>query len=75
MKKQTGLSVSSLHITQIKRKCELDIGQNYNLSKNNDAKVPQCLPEKEMVNRVALEYFNEIYLNQAYFEKIFESPK
>lgn len=70
-----GLSVFSLYIAQIKKKCGLDVGQNYNLAKNDDAKVPQCLPEKEMVNRVALEYFNEIYLNQAYFEKIFESPK
>ena len=29
----TGLKVSSLYISQIKRKCGLDVGQNYNLSK------------------------------------------
>lgn len=40
MKKQTGLSVSSLYITQIKKKCGMDVGQNYNLAKNDDAKVP-----------------------------------
>ena len=35
----TGLKVSSLYISQIKRKCGLDVGQNYNLSKKEDAKV------------------------------------
>ena len=34
----TGLKVSSLYISQIKRKCGLDVGQNYNLSKKEDAK-------------------------------------
>ena len=43
----TGLKVSSLYISQIKRKCGLDVGQNYNLSKKEDAKVPKCPPEKE----------------------------
>ena len=36
-----GLKVSSLYISQVKRKCGLDVGQNYNLSKKEDAKVPQ----------------------------------
>ena len=36
----TGLKVSSRYISQIKRKCGLDMGQNYNLSKKEDAKVP-----------------------------------
>lgn len=34
-----GLKVSSLYISQVKRKCGLEIGQNYNLSKKEDAKV------------------------------------
>ena len=42
-----GLKVSSLYISQVKRKCGLDVGQNYNLSKKENAKVPQCPPEKE----------------------------
>src|SRR5699024_324564 len=42
----TGLKVSSLYISQIKRKCGLDVGQNYNVSKKENAKVPQCPPEK-----------------------------
>lgn len=29
----SGLKVSSLYISQVKRKCGLDVGQNYNLSK------------------------------------------
>ena len=37
----------SLYISQNKRKCGLDVGQNYNLSKREDAKVPQCPLEKE----------------------------
>ena len=37
-----GLKVSSLYISQVKRKCGLDVGQNYNLPKKEDAKVPQC---------------------------------
>ena len=53
----TGLKVSSLYISQIKRKCGLDVGQNYNLSKKEDAKVPQCLPEKEVAIREAFNYF------------------
>ena len=53
----TGLKVSSLYISQIKRKCGLDVGHNYNLSKKEDAKVPQCPPEKEVAIREAFNYF------------------
>ena len=56
----TGLKVSSLYISQVKRKCGLDVGQNYNLSKKEDAKVPQCPPEKEAAIRDALKYFQMI---------------
>lgn len=55
-----GLKVSSLYISQVKRKCGLDVGQNYNLSKKEDAKVPQCPPEKEKAIQDALEYFKMI---------------
>ena len=57
---QTGLKVSSLYISQIKRTCGLDVGQNYNLSKKEDAKVPQCPPEKEAAIMEALKYFQMI---------------
>lgn len=55
-----GLKVSSLYISQVKRKCGLDVGQNYNLSKKEDAKVPQCPPEKEAAIVEALKHFGMI---------------
>lgn len=55
-----GLKVSSLYISQVKRKCGLDVGQNYNLSKKEDAKVPQCPPEKEVAIMDALKHFQMI---------------
>ena len=47
MLEKHGLKVSSLYISQIKRKCGLAVEQNYNLSKKENAKVPQCPLEKE----------------------------
>lgn len=55
-----GLKVSSLYISQVKRKCGLDVGKNYNLSKKEDAKVPQCPPEKEAAIMEALKHFQMI---------------
>ena len=55
-----GLKVSSLYISQVKRKCGLDVGQNYNLSKKEDAKVPQCPPEKEAAIMEAIKHFQMI---------------
>ena len=55
-----GLKVSSLYISQVKRKCGLDVGQNYNLSKKEDAKVSQCPPEKEAAIMDALKHFQMI---------------
>ena len=55
-----GLKASSLYISQVKRKCGLDVGQNYNLSKKEDAKVPQCPPEKEAAIMDALKHFQMI---------------
>ena len=55
-----GLKVSSLYISQVKRKCGLDVGPNNNLSKKEDAKVPQCPPEKESAIMEALKHFGMI---------------
>lgn len=55
-----GLKVSSLYISQVKRKCGLEIGQNYNLSKKEDAKVPKCPPEKEAAIIDALRHFGVV---------------
>lgn len=55
-----GLKVSSLYISQVKRKCGLDVGQNYNLPKKEDAKVPQCPPDREAAIMDALKHFQMI---------------
>ncbi len=52
-----GLKVSSLYISQVKRKCGLEVGENYNLPKSEDAKVPTYQPEKEKAIMAALEHF------------------
>ena len=44
---QTGLKVSNLYIAQIKKKCGLGVGKNFNLPKSENAKQPKCTPEKE----------------------------
>ena len=56
----TGLKVSSLYISQVKRKCGLEVGKNYNLPKSVDSKQPQCPPEKEKAIREAFKYFGMI---------------
>ena len=58
---RSGLKVSSLYISQVKRKCGLDVGKNYNLPKSEDARqAPTCPPEKEEAIREALQYFGMI---------------
>ena len=57
---QTGLKVSSLYISQVKRKCGLDVGKNYNKPKSEDSKQPQCPPEKEEAIMSALRHFGVI---------------
>ena len=52
-----GLKVSSLYISQVKRKCGLEVGENYNLAKSENAKVPTCPPEKEKSIMAALEHY------------------
>ena len=54
------LKVSSLYISQIKRKCGLEVGQNYNLSKSENPKVPNCPPEKEAAIMDALKHFQMV---------------
>lgn len=57
---QTGLKVSSLYIAQIKKKCGLDVGENFNLSKSENARQPQCTPEKEEAIMQAFKHFGMI---------------
>lgn len=54
---QTGLKVSSLYIAQIKKKCGLDVGENFNLAKSENARQPKCTPEKEEAIMQAFKHF------------------
>lgn len=55
-----GMKVSSLNIAQVKRKCGIELGENYNLPKSEDAKQPQCPKEKEEAIMEALRTFQMI---------------
>ena len=55
--KEFCLKVSNLYISQIKRKCGIEVGENYNLPKTENPKVPQCPKEKEDAIKAALKYF------------------
>ena len=57
---QTGLKVSSLYIAQIKKKCGLDVGENFNPAKSENARQPQCTPEKEDAIMQAFRHFGII---------------
>lgn len=57
---QAGLKVSSLYIAQIKKKCGLDVGENFNLPKSENARQPQCTPEKEEAIMQAFKHFGLI---------------
>ena len=56
----SGLKVSNLYISQIKRKCGIEVGKNYNLPKSEDSRQPMCPPEKEKAIREAFKYFGMI---------------
>ncbi len=57
---QTGLKVSSLYIAQIKKKCGLDVDENFNRAKSDNARQPQCTPEKEDAIMQAFRHFGII---------------
>ena len=54
---QTGLKVSSLYIARIKKKCGLDVGENFNLKKSENARPPQCTSGKEEAIMQAFKHF------------------
>ncbi|HKM03934.1 MAG TPA: 23S rRNA (uracil(1939)-C(5))-methyltransferase RlmD, partial [Lachnospiraceae bacterium] len=58
--KENGLKVSNLYISQIKRKCGLEVGENYNLAKSEDAKQPNCPEEKEKAIVDAMKHFGMV---------------
>ena len=57
---KTGLKVSSLYISQVKRKSSLEVGKHYNMAKSEDAKQPQCPKEKEEAIMDAFKHFGLI---------------
>ena len=58
--KEYGFKVSSLYISQIKRKCGIEIRENYNLPKSEDSRQPKCPLEKETAIVEALKHFGMI---------------
>ena len=55
-----GMKVSNLYISQVKRKCGIEMGKNYNLPKNVDSRQPQCPEDKESAIVEALKHFKMI---------------
>ncbi len=55
-----GMKVSSLNIAQVKRKCGLELAENFNLPKSENARQPQCPKEKEEAIMKALKVFQMI---------------
>ena len=56
----SGLKVSSLYIAQVKQKHGIIERENYNKPKSENAKQPQCPPEKEKAITEALRHFGMI---------------
>ncbi|NGL83468.1 23S rRNA (uracil(1939)-C(5))-methyltransferase RlmD [Streptococcus equi] len=55
-----GFKVSTLYIAQIKKKCGIELRENYNKSKKEKQVIPQCTPEKEDAIMDALRHFKMI---------------
>ena len=55
-----GLKVSTLYIAQVKKKCGIELRENYNKSKKEKYFSPQCTPEKEDAIMDALRHFKMI---------------
>ena len=53
----TGLKVSNLYIAQVKQKYGIIERENYNKPKSENARQPQCPPEKEKAIKDALKHF------------------
>ena len=60
MQLKYGFKVHPAYIAEVKRLVGLDVGQNYNLSKKENAKVPKCPPEKEAAIMETLKFFGMI---------------
>ena len=52
-----GMKASNLYISQVKRKCGIEMGKNYNYE---DSRQPQCPEDKESAIVEALKHFKMI---------------
>ena len=59
-KHNDGMKVSNLYIAQVKRKCGIEVGENFNLPKSEDSRQLQCPKEKEDAIVKALKAFRMI---------------
>ena len=55
-----GMKVSNLYISQVKRKCGIEMGKNYNLTKNEVSRQPQCPEDKDRAIVESLKHFKMI---------------
>ena len=55
-----GFRVTSLYISQVKRKCGLPVGECYYHPKNPNPIIPQCPPVKEAAIKEALQHYQMI---------------
>lgn len=55
-----GMKVSNLYIAQVKWKCGIELAENFNLPKSEDARQPRCPKEKEEAIINALKAFQMI---------------
>lgn len=60
VQKEYGLKVSSLYVAQIKQKHGIIERECYNKPKSENARVPQCPPEKAAAIEAALKHFKMI---------------
>lgn len=60
VKDRHGVNVSSLYISQVKRKYGILTGKNHNISKKVTHRIPNCPKEKEQYITEALEHFRMI---------------
>lgn len=61
VREHSGLTVSTLYIAQVKRKYGIIERECYNKPRSEDAKQPQCPPDKEAAIVEALRFFGMIF--------------
>lgn len=60
VKARYGFKITSLYISQVKRKCGLPVGECYYHPKKANPVIPQCPPEKEQAIKEALRYYQMV---------------